>query len=496
MLPRMISRLGPSTPGAPLKRPSAMRHLIPILAVLTVGMNSAISADKLPHILIILVDDMGYGDVGAYNPDSKIPTPHLDKLGQEGMRFTDAHAPGPLCHLSRYGLLTGQYPFRANTSAWRRQPSIKSGQLTIASLLKAKGYNTAMVGKWHLGFQEEGYEKPLTGGPVDVGFNSFFGIRASTDIPPYFYIRGRQAVQPPTSSIAANQSKGWSRIQGAFWRAGGIAPNLKLDEVLPRFTEEAISVIRNHKSSDPNPLFLYLAYPAPHTPWLPSKNFKGRGGAGMYGEFCNMVDAEVGKILQALEAQELAPDTMVIFTSDNGPVWYDADVTRFGHDSAGGLRGMKADAWEAGHRMPFMLRWPKVVKPGSVSSRLICFTDLMATFADLTSTKLPASIALDSHSFLPALTDPSSSHQPREPIVMKAGSGAMMIRQGKWKLIDQLGSGGFSSPKRIRPEEGGPKGQLYDLSSDPSEKTNLWSEYPELVQKLSKRLEQIAGEDL
>ena len=496
MLPRMISRLGPSTPGAPLKRPSAMRHLIPILAVLTVGMNSAISADKLPHILIILVDDMGYGDVGAYNPDSKIPTPHLDKLGQEGMRFTDAHAPGPLCHLSRYGLLTGQYPFRANTSAWRRQPSIKSGQLTIASLLEAKGYNTAMVGKWHLGFQEEGYEKPLNGGPVDVGFNSFFGIRASTDIPPYFYIRGRQAVQPPTSSIAANQSKGWSRIQGAFWRAGGIAPNLKLDEVLPRFTEEAISVIRNHKSSDPNPLFLYLAYPAPHTPWLPSKNFKGKGGAGMYGEFCNMVDAEVGKILQALEAQELASDTMVIFTSDNGPVWYDADVTRFGHDSAGGLRGMKADAWEAGHRMPFMLRWPKVVKPGSVSSRLICFTDLMATFADLTSTKLPASIALDSHSFLPALTDPSSSHQPREPIVMKAGSGAMMIRQGKWKLIDQLGSGGFSSPKRIRPEEGGPKGQLYDLSSDPSEKTNLWSEYPELVQKLSKRLEQIAGEDL
>ena len=496
MLPRMISRLGPSTPGAPLKRPSAMRQLIPILAVLTVGMNSAISADKLPHILIILVDDMGYGDVGAYNPDSKIPTPHLDKLGQEGMRFTDAHAPGPLCHLSRYGLLTGQYPFRANTSAWRRQPSIKSGQLTIASLLEAKGYNTAMVGKWHLGFQEEGYEKPLNGGPVDVGFNSFFGIRASTDIPPYFYIRGRQAVQPPTSSIAANQSKGWSRIQGAFWRAGGIAPNLKLDEVLPRFTEEAISVILNHKSSDPNPLFLYLAYPAPHTPWLPSKNFKGKGGAGMYGEFCNMVDAEVGKILQALEAQELASDTMVIFTSDNGPVWYDADVTRFGHDSAGGLRGMKADAWEAGHRMPFMLRWPKVVKPGSVSSRLICFTDLMATFADLTSTKLPASIALDSHSFLPALTDPSSSHQPREPIVMKAGSGAMMIRQGKWKLIDQLGSGGFSSPKRIRPEEGGPKGQLYDLSSDPSEKTNLWSEYPELVQKLSKRLEQIAGEDL
>lgn len=482
--------------AAPLNRPLAMRYLITILALLSASMDSAISGDKLPHILIILVDDMGYGDVGAYNPDSKIPTPHLDKLSQEGMRFTDAHAPGPLCHLSRYGLLTGQYPFRANTSAWRRQPSIKGGQLTIASLLKNKGYNTAMVGKWHLGFREEGYEKPLAGGPVDVGFNSFFGIRASTDIPPYYYIRGSKAVQPPTNTIGANGSEGWSRIQGAFWRAGGIAPDLKLAEVLPRFTREAISVIKNHKPSDPDPLFLYLAYPAPHTPWLPSRKFKGRGGAGMYGEFCSMVDAEVGKVLQALETQELASDTMVIFTSDNGPVWYDADIKRFGHDSAGGLRGMKADAWEAGHRMPFLLRWPEVVKPGSISSRLICFTDLMATFADLTSTKLPAGKALDSQSFLPALTDPSAPHLPREPIVMKAGSGAMMIREGKWKLIDQLGSGGFSSPKRVRPEKGGPKGQLYDLSSDPSEKTNLWSEYPELVQRLGERLEQIAGEDL
>lgn len=490
-----LHRTGPGL-AAPLNRPLTMRYLITILALLSASMDSAISGDKLPHILIILVDDMGYGDVGAYNPDSKIPTPHLDKLSQEGMRFTDAHAPGPLCHLSRYGLLTGQYPFRANTSAWRRQPSIKGGQLTIASLLKNKGYNTAMVGKWHLGFREEGYEKPLAGGPVDVGFNSFFGIRASTDIPPYYYIRGSKAVQPPTNTIGANGSEGWSRIQGAFWRAGGIAPDLKLAEVLPRFTSEAISVIKNHKPSDPDPLFLYLAYPAPHTPWLPSRKFKGRGGAGMYGEFCSMVDAEVGRVLQALETQELASDTMVIFTSDNGPVWYDADIKRFGHDSAGGLRGMKADAWEAGHRMPFLLRWPKVVKPGSTSSRLICFTDLMATFADLTSTKLPAGKSLDSQSFLPALTHPSAPHLPREPIVMKAGSGAMMIREGKWKLIDQLGSGGFSSPKRVRPEKGGPKGQLYDLSSDPSEKTNLWSEYPELVQRLSKRLEQIAGEDL
>ena len=170
--------------AAPLNRPLTVRYLITILALLSASMDSAISGDKLPHILIILVDDMGYGDVGAYNPDSKIPTPHLDKLSQEGMRFTDAHAPGPLCHLSRYGLLTGRYPFRANTSAWRRQPSIKGGQLTIASLLKNKGYNTAMVGKWHLGFREEGYEKPLAGGPVDVGFNRSLASGPQPTSPP------------------------------------------------------------------------------------------------------------------------------------------------------------------------------------------------------------------------------------------------------------------------------------------------------------------------
>jgi len=350
-----------------------------------------------------------------------------------------------------------------------------------------------MVGKWHLGFNEEGYEKPLSGGPVDVGFNSFFGIRASTDIPPYFYIRGDRAVQPPTRSIKANGSEGWSRIQGAFWRAGGIAPDMKLAEVLPRFTNEAISIITQYQASETEPLFLYLAYPAPHTPWLPSREFQGRSRAGMYGEFCSMLDDEVGRVLGALERKHLASETMVIFTSDNGPVWYDADIKRFGHDSAGGLRGMKADAWEAGHRMPFLLRWPGIVEPGSISSRLICFTDLLATFADLTGTKLPENANLDSQSFLTALTNPSTPQASREPIVMKTGSGAMMIRDGRWKLINQLGSGGFSNPKRIRPEPGGPEGQLYDLSTDPSESTNLWGEYPDMVKKLEERLEEIAG---
>ncbi len=468
-----------------------MRTCLFLISLLSAGLLPQATGAKPPNILVILVDDMGYGDLTAYNPESKIPTPHLDKLARDGMRFTDAHAPGPLCHLSRYGLLTGRYPFRAKTGAWRTQPSIETGQLTVASLLKEKGYHTAMVGKWHLGFKENGYDKPLPVGPVDVGFESFFGIRASTDIPPYFYIRGNRAVEPPTKTNEANNTPGWSRIQGAFWRGGGIAPDLRLDDVLPRFTREALAVIADHEPKEGNPLFLYLAYPAPHTPWLPSRQFRGKSGAGIYGEFCSMVDAEVGRVLQGLETQKMADDTLVIFTSDNGPVWYDVDVQRSGHDSAGGLRGMKADAWEAGHRMPFLVRWPGMVEAGSATHHLVCFTDLLATFAELVNGKLPGNGDLDSESFLPVLTDSSARHPPRGPIVMRAGSGAMMIRDHEWKLIDQLGSGGFSNPKRVKPGPDDPKGQLYNLSADPSEQSNLWKRHPELVRKLTARMRKI-----
>ena len=468
-----------------------MRLLITLL-LLGTGLWSPVSAAQTPNILLILVDDMGYGDLKSYNSNSKIPAPHLDKLAEAGMRFTDAHAPGPLCHLSRYGLMTGRFPFRANPGAWRTKPTIAEGRMTIASLLKSKGYGTAMVGKWHLGFQGNGYENPLPGGPVDRGFDSYFGIRASTDIPPYFYIRGNHAVMPPTNKIGANKSKGWSPIQGAFWRAGGIAPDLKLDDVLPRFTNEAIEVIQKRNAE--KPLFLYLAYPAPHTPWLPSDKFKGKSGAGMYGEFMAMVDAEIGRVLKTLDDAKMSKDTLVIFSSDNGPVWYDEDVKRLGHDSSGGLRGMKADAWEAGHRMPFLVRWSGQVKAGSVSKQAICFTDFLATFAELTGTTLPKGAGPDSESFLKVLkgTQPEGK-AIRGPIVMESGSGAMLIRDGDWKLIDRLGSGGFSKPKSIKPGPGGPKGQLYNLAKDPGEETNLWKKHPEIVDRLSKRLQEIAG---
>lgn len=440
-----------------------------------------------PNILIILVDDMGYGDPSCFNEDSRIPTREIDSLARDGMKFTDAHAPGPLCHMSRYGLLTGRYPFRTDVSRWPRHPLIGEGQLTIASLARSQGYDTAMVGKWHLGFEENGYDQVLPGGPVDCGFDSFFGIRASTDIPPYFYLRGNRAVQAPTAHIEGELSPDWHRIQGRMRRAGGISPDMDLEEVLPKFTDEAVKIISTHDQK--NPLFLYLAYPAPHTPWLPSEEFLGKSKVSLYGDFVLMVDAMVGRVLDSLEKAGMSDDTLVIFTSDNGPCWFEKDVKKFGHDSSGGLRGMKADAWEAGHRMPFVVRWPGQVKPGSTSRQLVSFTDLLATFADLMEAPLPEEAGPDSFSFLPALRGKPS---PRNTFVMRAGSAKVMtIREGDWKLITALGSGGFSTPKIVKPEPGGPTGQLYHLATDPGETQNLFLKRPKIVARLQSRLKKI-----
>lgn len=473
----------------------ALKSLAFLLCAVALGCTApCLASETPPNVVIILVDDMGYGDPGCNNPDSKIATPNIDRLAREGMRFTDAHAPGALCHVSRYGLMTGEYPFRANPGAWARQATIAEGKMTVPSMLKSQGYRTAMVGKWHLGFDENGYENPLPGGPADRGFDSYFGIRASTDIPPYFYIRDRMAVAPPTNHIEANASEGWSPIQGAFWRKGGIAPGLELKDVLPRFTEEAISVIEDHaKNTADQPLMLYLAYPAPHTPWLPDEEFIGKSGAGMYGDFAMMVDTNIGRVLKALDEAGMSDDTLIVFTADNGPVWYDADAERFGHDSCGPLRGMKADAWEAGHRMPFIVRWPGNAKAGSVTDQTICFTDILATLAEINGIELAADEGPDSYSFLPVLL----GNQPEDellrpmPLVIPAGGGFFSIRSGDWKLINGLGSGGFSKPSRVTPGPGDPKGQLYNLKNDIGETTNLYDERPEIVEKLEEQLDAI-----
>ena len=479
--------------------PSSFTSLI-VLPLLVVSLTVADASDdavqaqhQKPNIVIILADDMGYGDPQCFNPQSKIPTPHINRLAREGMKFTDAHAPGPFCHPLRYGLITGRFPFRTDMTKWPTNPLIREGEATIATLLRSQGYQTAMVGKWHLGFEEKGYDQPLAGGPMAHGFQSFFGMRASTDIPPYFWIQRDHAVKPPTGHIAADHSEDWSPIQGSFRREGGIAPDFVHPDVLPRLTDEAVKQITAHRGQS-NPLLLYVAITAPHTPWLPSAEFIGKSGAGLYGDFATMVDAQIGRVLTALDDAGMKDNTLVIFTSDNGPVWYPDDVKRFGHDSAGGLRGMKADVWEAGHRMPFIVRWPGRVHAGSESPQTICFTDLLSTFADVCGTRLPDGAGPDSFSFLPVLLGTHPRDQPvRGPIVMRAGSNATMIRFGEWKLIDQLGSGGFSKPSKISPAPGESAGQLYNLASDLAETTNLYSKHPEIVEQLTAQMKSIIG---
>ncbi|GAB5561172.1 MAG: sulfatase-like hydrolase/transferase [Synoicihabitans sp.] len=478
---------------------SPMYRILPL--ILCLGALAAPVFAKSPNVLIILVDDMGYGDLKAFNADSQIPTPHLDRLASEGMLFTDAHAAGSVCHPSRYGLITGELPFRVDTSIWPKTAVISPDRMTIASLLREQGYRTAMVGKWHLGFNETGYENPLSGGPVDVGFDTYFGIRASTDIPPYFYIEADRALVPPVNQIEANTSpEPWTPIQGAFWRDGGVAPNLQLEDVLPRFTDEAVGVIRNHaRLESEKPLLLYLAYPAPHTPWLPTPDFVGRTN-NMYGDFTLMVDHMIGRVLTALEQSGMREETLVIFSSDNGPVWYEKDVQAYGHSSVGHLRGMKGDAYEGGHRMPFIVRWPGKVEPGSSSAQTICFTDIMATLADVSGASIPAGQAPDSFSFLPALQGKSLPHtRARGPLLLQSSRGHFSLRIGKWKYIDKLGAGGFSDGRganyrKPKPSPNGPTAQLFDMETDPGETTNVWADFPDVVDVMEQQLERLKNE--
>lgn len=439
---------------------------------------------RMPNIIVVLADDMGWGDPACFNPESRIATPHIDRLAAEGMRFTDAHAPGSWCVPSRYGLLTGRYPHRRGPLHPAREAVLEEDTLTLPELLAQRGYRTGMVGKWHLGFDAGGdplAPGPMTGGPLDRGFHSYFGIPSSLDIPPYYFIRGRRPVAPPTERVAASGSEGWTRIQGAFWREGGIAPGFSHELVLPELELEAVRVVDEHAARDDGtPLFLYLALPSPHTPWLPRAAFAGTSAADMYGDFVSQTDAVLGSVLEALERGGMSDDTLVVFTSDNGPVWYPADEERLGHHSTGPWRGMKSDSWEGGHRMPFVVRWPGHIPAGASSQRLICFTDLMSTCADLTGGPAPPGAAPDSVSFRDVLL--GREQAPRGLTVL--GQDARVVREGSWKLIDHLGSGGFSHPRRVEAEPGGPLGQLYELERDPGETENLWTSHPEVVARL------------
>lgn len=466
-----------------------------------------------PNVVYILADDLGWGDLRCYNPDGKIPTPHLDRLAAEGMRFTDAHSPSAVCTPTRYGILTGRYCWRSALKSGvlygYDQPLIEPGRPTVASLLHRAGYHTACIGKWHLGLPwaldpTSGYrhdpatyhratrhdvrlDQPLgRGGPVDVGFDEFYGIPASLDIEPYGYLQNRQFSRPLADSVPA-QTQNDPDYARDFWRAGAAEAGFSHQQTLPRLTGRAVAYLQNRRNQKA-PFFLYLPLTAPHTPWVPEARFRGKSKAGKYGDFVVATDWAVGQVLDALAQNGLAANTLVIVTSDNGSHTQHIGQ-QHGHRANGPWRGQKADIHEGGHRVPFLVRWPGRVRAGSVSDETICLTDLMATVAALTSQRLPAQSAPDSYDLSPVLLGKRYEKPLREATVHHSLDGMFAIRQGDWKLIRGLGSGGFTAPVRDSARARRPGGQLYNLRADPAETQNRYADEPAMVARLSALLE-------
>lgn len=498
------------------------------------GTSSAIAAEKNnnPNIIYILADDLGYGDVSCYNPESKIKTPHIDRLAVEGMKFTDAHTPSAVCTPTRYGILTGRYCWRTRLK-YRvldgfDPPLIEQDQVTVPSLLKKAGYDTACVGKWHLGMlwtdkngqpiptvpidrrqrprvgDDVDYTKPIIGGPLTNGFDYYFGISASLNMSPFCFIRNDRPVILPTIPSERIQTEFLSVDQGMR------SPDFTIRSVMPTLTGKAVQFIeRQAKQSPERPFFLYFPLTAPHLPLVPNDEFKGKSAAGEYGDFVLEVDATVGAIMDALQRTGVADNTLVMFTSDNGGLYHwwtpqeTDDLKHYkpnhrgqyvkdrGHQGNAHLRGTKADIWEGGHRVPFIVRWPGQTPADSTSDELVELTDLLATCAAITDTKLPAGAAQDSVNILPALLGKKSDTPLRDYAVHHSLWGHFSVRQGPWKMIPKRGSGGFTRAREIKPTEGEPTGQLYNLEQDPSETRNVWQKHPEVVKSLSAILEQV-----
>lgn len=474
--------------------------------------------DKLPNIVYILADDLGYGDVSIYNPESKISTPNIDKLARQGMRFTDAHSPSSVCTPTRYGILTGRYCWRSKLPRGvlqgYGQSLIEHHETTVAELLKRSGYTTGVIGKWHLGLDwklKENHEdsiklqgeipimknmnsdwidftRPPANGPLTHGFDYSYILPASLDMEPYCYLENDVLIELPDQHTPGNDLDAPSWATGAFWREGRMSKSFDFYEVLPTFIRQAKKFVSAHKD-DKQPFFLYLPLAAPHTPWVPKPDYDGKSKAGQYGDFVQMVDDEVGIFLSSLDEFGISEHTMMIFTSDNGPFWKPEFIERFDHRAAKHFRGMKADIWEGGHRIPFIIKWQGMVDANSTSDQLTSLTNLISTISDIIKTPLKAGEGLDSRSILPVLMGGSSNNSI--PIIHHSSKGVFSIREGDWKFIDGLGSGGFSQPAVIKPEEGDPKGQLYNLKDDDSEQKNLFTENPAKVEELQHKLDNI-----
>lgn len=456
-----------------------------------------------PNIVIILADDMGYGDVHAFNPESKIPTPHLDRLAADGATFTDAHSGSAVCTPTRYGVVTGRYCWRTRLKRGvlngYSKHLIDPARETIASMLKQRGYHTACIGKWHLGMDlpmagknEVDYAGTIKNGPTANGFDYFYGITASLDFPPYVFIENDRCTEAATEV----QPKG---SFPAYLRKGPVGKNFKHIEALDQLTEKSTAYI-HEQAKAPEPFFLYFALTSPHKPVMPAPRFQGKSGLGPYGDFVMQTDWTVGQVLQALEESDAAKNTVVFYTSDNASFMYrlEGETAHVDNPSIQGFnpdnhranyiyRGTKTDAWEGGHRVPFLVRWPGTIKPGSQSATPICLTDLMATCAEISGAPMPQGAGEDSYSILPmALGDPDAKRGAF--VVNHSINGTFAIRDGKWKLILSSGSGGRGKPKS---KPGDRPYQLYDIHADPAETTNLIEQHPEIAARLERAMEEL-----
>jgi arylsulfatase A-like enzyme len=471
-----------------------------LLLLLLALVRTGGAADR-PNVLLVLADDLGSGDPRCYRPESHVPMPALDRLAREGLRFTDAHSPSAVCTPTRYGLLTARYAWRTSLERWVLNGYspllIEPGRPTLASVLRAAGYRTGCFGKWHLGLgaaERTDYAAPLVPGPTTVGFDEFFGIPASLDMPPYLFVSGDRPVAPATERIEASRQR--RHGGGGFWRAGPIAPGFRHDQVLPETIRAAVDFIERSAREEPRrPFLAYVPLSAPHTPWLPAERFVGASEAGPYGDFAAQVDAAIGELLAAIDRLGIAGDTLVIVTSDNGAHWTPADIERFGHRANDAWRGQKADIHEGGHRVPLLVRWPGRIPAGARCDATVGLIDVLPTIAAALDVRLPDATGADGVSFAPLLERPAAAGWTRRPLVMHSGDGMFAVRRGRWKLVLGLGSGGFTAPARREPGDGEPPGQLYDLVADPGESRNVHAEHPDVVDELTRWLEATRGQE-
>jgi arylsulfatase A-like enzyme len=502
-----------------------MKHILSLITALLLAplavLHGASGAPQAgvpasrPNVLIILVDDMGWGDPQCFNPQSKIATPNIDKLAAAGMKFTNAHAGASICVPSRYSLLTGRMPYRTWNSKDAKKttrngherlhfplPMLQSEpqRLNLATLMKRQGYATACVGKWHQGMSTTAQaDGTLKMSPVDFGFDDYFGFDAPEQAP-YAFIENKRFVVAPTETIEDHPGEGVTNpeTQGAHWRKGLAAPGWKFEGYLSTMAGKADTWLekrtKNQEQGTKNniPFFLYYAIPAPHAPWATASEFKGKSGAGQYGDYVMNVDAMIGQVMTTLDKLKLRDNTLIVFSSDNGPVWYPQDIEKFDHRAAGPWNGMKGALTEAGHRMPFIASWPGQIQAGSSCDELICFSDMLATIAALLGEKLPDDAGEDSFDISPLLRGEKPAQPIRNSMVhVNYGSYTLAIRDGDWKLIlpswIYTVKDGTITPDTLAETKGkGPndKFQLYNLRTDPGETTNVFTQEPDKAKEL------------